>query len=255
MEPMEANFEWGTSTDVILAMTCPDGKVALHAWSERKIVRALMLTLWTENERRQTWTAGNLELEPASCFLLRWLACSVVRDVAATNHGLLGVLVNPCEQIRRQLRNEITRSPFAPIESLTSVIFGLAKDGKVRNLSIAFGHRPRFIPIDAPGVRSRDALEKVLKRCKTNIQGGDCALWRRALPINRVLPRRIWWQSRKLWRTDLLRIRGNNSKTWKFYFTLRGSRWAKSKSAIGWPPLLKQNIPENVLELLRPVPK
>ena len=138
---------------------------------------------------------GTWNLNRPICFLLRWLACSVVRDVAATNHGLLGVLVNPCEQIRRQLRNEITRSPFAPIESLTSVIFGLAKDGKVRNLSIAFGHRLRFIPIDAPDqpdVRSRDSLEKVSKRCKTNIQGGDCALWRRALPINRVLPRRIW---------------------------------------------------------------
>ena len=61
MEPIEANFEWGTSTDITLAMTCPDEKVALYG-ANGKLNGALTLTLWTKNERRQIWKAGNLEL-------------------------------------------------------------------------------------------------------------------------------------------------------------------------------------------------
>ncbi len=53
----------------------------------------------------------------------------------------------------------------------------------------------------------------------------------------------------------MLRIRGNNSETWKFYFTLRGSRLAKCRTAFGWFPPFEQNIPGNVMELLRRVPK
>jgi sugar/nucleoside kinase (ribokinase family) len=71
------------------------------------------------------------------------------------------VLVHSCEQIRRQLRNILIGSPFAPIESLTY---------EVRSFRSA-GHHPvsslSMPPMLGPG--SRDSLEKILKRCKTNI--------------------------------------------------------------------------------------